>query len=170
MMPYKNTKVKVRSPDGDIDFFQIVAGVLLGNTIAPYLFIICLVYVLQTSIDLMKENGFILEKASSRRYPAQTITDADYVVDIALLTNTPAQAESLLHSLEKASGGISLHVNADKTKCMSFNQNQKGDISTLKGDSLKLVDKFTYLRSSASSTENDINTWLAKAWSAVNRF
>ena len=28
MMLYKNTKVKVRSPDGDTDFFEIVAGVL----------------------------------------------------------------------------------------------------------------------------------------------
>ena len=28
MMLYKNTKVKVRSPDGDTDFFDISAGVL----------------------------------------------------------------------------------------------------------------------------------------------
>ena len=27
MILYKNTKVKVRSPDGDIDYFNIVAGV-----------------------------------------------------------------------------------------------------------------------------------------------
>ena len=42
-----------------------------------YLFIICLDYVLRTSLDLMKENGFQLAKERSRRYPAQTITDAD---------------------------------------------------------------------------------------------
>ena len=46
---------------------------------------------------------------------------------------------------------------------------QTGDISTLNDRSLKLVDKFTYLRSSVSSTETDINTWLAKAWTATNR-
>ena len=34
---------------------------------------------------------------------------------------------------------------------------------------LKLVDKFSYLVSSVSSTENDINTWLAKAWTAIDR-
>ena len=28
MMLYKNTKVEVRSPDGDTDYFDIVAGVL----------------------------------------------------------------------------------------------------------------------------------------------
>ena len=46
MMLYRNPKVKVRSLDGDIDFFDIVAGVLQGDTLAPYLFIICLDYIL----------------------------------------------------------------------------------------------------------------------------
>ena len=38
---YRNTKVKVRSPHGDAEYFDIVAGVLQGDTLAPYLFIIC---------------------------------------------------------------------------------------------------------------------------------
>ena len=42
MILHKNTKVKVRSPDGDTDFFDIVVGVLQRNTLAPYLFIICI--------------------------------------------------------------------------------------------------------------------------------
>ena len=99
MMLYRNTIVKVRSLDGDADYFDIVAGVLQGDTLAPYLFIICLDYVLRTSIDKIKENGFKLTKRS-RRYPAKTITDADYTDDIALLANAPTQAKTLLHSLE----------------------------------------------------------------------
>ena len=163
---YRNTKVKVRSPDGDTEYFDIVAGVLQGDTLAPY-FIICLDYVLRTSIDNIRENGFVLTKKRSRRYPAKTITDADYADDIALLANTPNQAETLLHSLERAAAGIGLHVNAHKTEFMCFNQ--KGDISTLDGTSLKLVDKFTYLGSSVSSTEKDIDTRLTKAWTALDR-
>ena len=46
---------------------------------------------------------------------------------------------------------------------------QTGDISTLDGTSLKLVDKFTYPGSSVSSTEKDIDTWLTKAWTAIDR-
>ena len=156
MIPYKNTKVNVCSPDGDTDHFDIAAGVLQGDTFASYLFIICLDDVLRMPIDLMKENGFKLEKERSRRYPTQTITDADYANDIALLANSPAQAEFMIHSLEQAAGGIGLHVNADKTEYMYFNQ--RGDISTLKSGPLKLVDKFNYLGSSVSSTENDIKT------------
>ena len=164
---YRNTKVKVRSPDGDTEYFDIVAGVLQGDTLAPYLFIICLDYVLKTSIDKIKENGFELTKKRSRRYPATTITDADYADDIAILANTPDQAETLLHSLERAAASIGLHVNAHKTEYMCYNQT--GDISTLEGTPLKLVDKFTYLGSSVESTEKDIETRLTKAWTAINR-
>ena len=148
-------------------YFDIVAGVLQGDTLAPYLFIICLDYVLRTSIDKIKENGFELTKKRSRRYPAKTITDANYADNIAILANKPDQAKTLLHSLERAAAGISLHVNAHKTEYMCFNQT--GDISTLDGSFLKLVDKFTYLGSSLSSTEKDIDTQLTKAWTAIDR-
>ena len=47
--------------------------------------------------------------------------------------------------------------------------NQSGDISTQDGASLKLVDKFTHLGSSVSSTEKDIDTRLTKAWIAIDR-
>ena len=53
MMLHKNTKVKVRSPDGDTDYIDIVTGVLQGGTLAPYLFIICLDNVPRTYIDLI---------------------------------------------------------------------------------------------------------------------
>ena len=99
-MPYKNTKVKVCSPDGDTDYFDIVAGVLQGYSLAPYLFIICLDYALRTSINIMKVNGFKLAKERGRRYPAQSITDADYADDIALLANIPTQAKNKLYGLE----------------------------------------------------------------------
>ena len=69
--------------------------------------------------------------------------------------------------MERAAAGIGLQVNAHKTEYMCYNQ--KGDISTQDGTSLNLVDKFTYIGSSASSTEKDIDTRLTKAWTAVDR-
>ena len=150
MILYRNTKVNIRSP-----YFDIVAGVLQGDALAPYLFIICL------------EHRSIKSKKRSRRYPAKTITDTNYIDNIALLANAPAQAETLLYSMERAAIGISLRVNAHKMEYTCFNQTS--NISTLNGSSLKLVDEFTYLGSSVSSTETDINTRLTKAWTAINR-
>ena len=86
--------------------------------------------------------------------------------DIAILANTLKQDETQLHSLEQAAAGIGLQINAHKTEYMCFNQ--AGDISTWDGTSLKLVDKFTYLGSSVSSTEKDIDTWLTKTWTAID--
>ena len=122
---------------------------------------------LRTSIDKIRENGFELTKKRSRRHPAKTITDTDYADDIAILANTHNQAETLLHSLERAASGIGLHVNAHKTEYMCYNQT--GDISTLEGTSLKLVEKFNYLGNSVSSTKKDIDTRLKKAWTAIDR-
>ena len=69
--------------------------------------------------------------------------------------------------LERAAASIGLHANAHKTEYMCYNQT--GDISTLDRTPLKLVNKFTYLGSSVSSTEKDIDTQLTKAWTAINR-
>ena len=167
MMLYRNIKGKVCSPDGDTDYFDIVAGVLQADTLALYLFIICLDYMLRMSIDKMKDNGFKLTKERSRRYPAQKITHADYANDIALPANAYAHVKTLLHSLEWAAAGIGFHINAHKMEYMYFNQ--RSDISILNCSLLKLVDKFTYLRSSVSSIETDINKRLAKTWTAIDR-
>ena len=72
----------------------------------------------------------------------------------------------ILEDKANATSYPNLHVNAQKTEYMSFNQGD--DISTQVETSLKLVDKFSYLGSSVSSTEKDIDTWLTKAWTAID--
>ena len=56
------------------------------------------IFMLWTSIDLIKENGFTLKKARSRGHSTKTIIEADYADHIGLLANTPAQAGSQLHN------------------------------------------------------------------------
>ena len=107
----------------------------------------------------MKDSGFKLTKERSRRCPARKIAEAYFTDDKAFLVNTPAQTETLLHSLQRAATVIALHVNAHKMEYMCFNQ--RGDISTLNVGSLKLVNKFTFLGSSVSSTATYIITRLA---------
>ena len=80
---------------------------------------------------------------------------------------TPISSSYLCFISYTAGLSIGLYVNAHKTEYMCYNQT--GDISTLEGTPLKLVDKFTYLGSSVESTEKDIETRLTKAWTAINR-
>ena len=119
------------------------------SALFPYMFIICSDYVHQTTINLMRQNGFTLKKSKK------------------LLTSTSTQAESQLHRLEPAAGVIGFHLNADKTKYLCFNK--KSDISILNDNSWKFVEKFRYLGSCISSTESNINMRLAKAWTAIDR-
>ena len=170
MMLYKNMKTMVHSPDGNTDFFDVVSGVLQRNTLEPFIFIIYLDYVLQTSIDLIKESDFSLKKKKkrgrSRQYPTETITDPDYTDDLALFANTSAQAELLLHCLKQASRGIGLNMNSEKTKFKCFKQ--EGAISTLNNKPLKIVNHSTYLGSKISSTESNVTLCIRKTQIAID--
>ena len=80
--------------------------------------------------------------SSWQRKEAEAIMETDYTNHIVLLANTAAQAETLLHSLEWAAAGIGFHVKADKMEYTCFNQ--RGNISTLNGSSLKLVEAVSH--------------------------
>ena len=106
MVLYRNMKVKVRSPDGDTDFFDIVAGFLQGYII----FVYDLPGLCTLNVDRSNKRKLLYAKnGRSRRYPSETTIDANYADDIALLAHTPAQVESWLHSLEQVAVVIDLH-------------------------------------------------------------
>ena len=50
----------------------------------------------------------------------KTMTDVDYIDDLVLLANTPAQAKSQLLSLEQAARGIGLYMNLEKNRVDVF--------------------------------------------------
>ena len=95
------------------------------------------------------------------------MTDTDFTDNLALLTNIPAQAESLLYSLEQAVRSIGLYLNADKTEFMCFSHN--GVMSTFNSKLLKIIDLFTYHSSNISSTESDVNICMRNTWTATDR-
>ena len=73
MFLYKNKKAMFSSPNSDTDFFGITTRVLQGDTLAPFLFIICQDYLLRTSINLMKGNGLIVKKAKVDNIPPKLL-------------------------------------------------------------------------------------------------
>ena len=93
---YSNTEAKVRSPDGETDFFTIHAGVLQGDTLAPFLFIVTLDYAMRTANEGFEDLGFTLsERRSQRIITAVNITDTDFH-DIKFLSNNLKKVQSLL--------------------------------------------------------------------------
>ena len=70
-MPYTNTTVQILFPDGDTEFFEILAGVLQGDTLAPCLFITALDYATRQAVGNESNLGFTLDRSRSRRHPAK---------------------------------------------------------------------------------------------------
>ena len=122
MIMYQDTRSMVCSPDGDTDFFDISAGVLQGDTLAPYIFIICLDYVLRKALDKNNELGFILAKRKSKCFPTMKVTDTDYADDLAVLADVLKDATFLLHSIERTAKEIGLNLSADKTEFIKMRQ------------------------------------------------
>ena len=112
MILYKNTKKVFCLPVGNIDIINIIPGVMHGDTILPY----NLPWLRISTVNRSdKGKWYHAKNARSRWYPTETMTDADYADDLALLANTLAQAESLLHCLDQATGGSGLSVNVNRT-------------------------------------------------------
>ena len=63
-MMYINTTVL--SPDGDVEFFEILAGVPQRDTLAPYLFTIALDYAMRQAVGNVRNLGFTLEGTEGR--------------------------------------------------------------------------------------------------------
>ena len=82
---YRDTQAKVLSPDGETRSFNIHVGVLQGDTLAPYLFVIVLDFVLRRAIAGNEERlGFTLVKRQSKRVKPTVVTDCDFADDIVL--------------------------------------------------------------------------------------
>ena len=161
MTMYKNIQVFVRSLDGDAEFFDIIAGVLQGDTLAPYLFMIVLDYVLR-NLDQNKNLGFTLRKQLSRRqYLAEMLTDADFADDLALLSDKIGNAEKLLKILETAAASVGLYMNTSKTKFIAVNTEET--VTAQNGCDIEHVNDFNYLGSKIISSENDIQMRIGSA-------
>ena len=53
---YEDTRARVLSPDGETDYFEILAGVLQGDTLAPYLFVIMIDYIMRRQLmEMVKD-------------------------------------------------------------------------------------------------------------------
>ena len=102
----------------NLSTFDILAGILQGDTLAPFLFIIVIDYIMRISVNRMKENGLMDQPRKSSRYPALHITDADFADDIALLSDILTNAQQPLSALESAANCTGLHLNETKTECL----------------------------------------------------
>ena len=164
---YHDTMARVKTEDGLTEAFAILAGVLQGDTLAPYLFIIVIDYLMRQALE-GRDVGFTLRRRRSRRHPEVKITDTDYADDLSLISDTIEQAQEFLRSLEGAAEAVGLHLNESKTKFMATGY-EEPSLITSSGRQLEWVEDFVYLGAHLQSTEQDLRVRKAKAWAACHR-
>ncbi|KAJ8353279.1 hypothetical protein SKAU_G00208460 [Synaphobranchus kaupii] len=159
---YTNTKSAVLIDGQETDKFNVNTGVLQGDVLAPFLFIIVIDWIMYNSdIDHL---GFITSLRRSRRKPAVRLSDLEYADDIGLLEDNQASAQEQLNWLSQTAKETGLIINAEKTKFLTRNLT---DVNIdLDGQALDQVNDFQYLGSFVGSTENDFKHRKGKAWAA----
>ena len=145
------------------DRFGVNTGVLQGDVLAPYLFIIVMDYVLANSTK--GEVGIEYQQRKSSRHPARHIADLDFADDIAFIESSIDRASTLLKNLDEHAQATGLIVNCEKTEHLRLNINDTAEL--MLGDkTIKEVDDFKYLGSLIASTSNDVSQRIAKGWTA----
>ena len=121
----EDTSAKVITPDGEMETFSILAGILQGYKLGPYLFVIVIDFIMRKAQNEREENiGFHFRKIQSRRVPPIIVIDMDFADDIALVSDDIKEAEEMLRRVELSAKSIGLSMNTIKTKYMSYKNNQ----------------------------------------------
>ena len=171
---YIGSSASVRTSDGCTDSFELKTGVLQGDTLAPYLFIIALDYILQTALT-DPNIGICIKERKSSRSPARYLIDLTYADDIGLCSKSLAEAQSSLDKLAKIAAEIGLYINRKKTLCLYIHNNDLPPSETphltVGPDQgpIAYTNDFKYLGSYIRSSLTDFKHRKALAWLAIKK-
>ena len=129
-------------------YFEVEAGVLQGDTLAPSLFVIVVDYILRVPIP-DDRIGFMIQKRLCREHLAKYMTDLDFVENIVLLCGSMTNAQTLLTAVEENAAAVDLHINLQKTEYIrigDFSDDNHPALTVSAGDIAEVSD-FRYLRS-----------------------
>ena len=151
--------------DGNIsDPFEVSTGVLQGDVLAPFIFIVLVDYLLKEATAKLN-SGIVTHPRRSRRYPATVLNDLDFADDIALLETIIPQAQVQLNGTAAAAGKLGLIINVPKTEFMTKNCNPHPTLHVY-GEPINHVTDFKYLGSKMASAASDLKRRKALAWCA----
>ena len=147
---YSDTSACVSTELGPTEWFKTTSGVLQGDMLSLYLFIVLLDYALKKT--LQDDVGFGVRKRNGRRHPALYIGVLAYADDICLLAES-IDLKCSLHRLETSDAKIGLSINHIKTKAMHLGQASVRHVRFANGDPKDSCGKFEYLGVPTSNAE-----------------
>ena len=161
---YKNSKSAVMVDGGLSDPFDVTTGVLQGDVLAPFLFVVLVDYLLKKATSQL-DSGVVTHPRRSRRHPAKSLNDLDFADDIALLESSISRAQAQLTKTAEAAADLGLVISAPKTEYMTVNCNPQPALQVY-GDPINHVSDFRYLGSMVASGSSDLKRQKSLAWCA----
>ncbi len=163
--------------------FNVTTGVLQGDVLAPFLFIIVIDYISSQSAGdfgylthkgsnpSSDDSGRVMRSTTRVNNPSRKMNDLAFADDIALLENDADRSQQQLTILCDNAKKVGLEINASKTEQMRRNETTSPPAPqlTVDGKPIAIVDEFKYLGSYMSSTEKDIQSRIGQAWGAFNK-
>ena len=170
--------------------WRVETGVLQGDTLAPFLFVLLLDCILHDSLDATL--GLRLHGAQHQPPPMSTrqrdmvdeskfLTDLDYADDLALLIpGSSANVQQQLRNLEAgaAAANLKLNVGKNKTEIIPALYTQQtfphlplfSPISLSDGRDVTFTTKYTYLGQQPFVPIADFHRRKGLAWSIIHKF
>lgn len=102
---YKDSKAVVFVNGKESEPFNITTGVLQGDVLAPFLFIIVIDHIMRCCEC---QHGWIYRPRRSSRHPDLRINDLDFADDIVLLANSIREACEQLEDLRVEAAEVGL--------------------------------------------------------------
>ena len=161
---YNNSKSAVMVDGNLSDPFEVTTGVLQGDVLAPFLFIMLIDYLMKRATE-DTESGIVTHPRQSRRHPAKFLNDLDFADDIALLESSIPNAQVQLTRTAAAAEHLGLIISVPKTEYMTVNCNPQPSLEVY-GQQISHVSDFKYLGSMMASSISDLNRRKALAWAA----
>jgi hypothetical protein len=154
---YRGSTSQVMTPHGLTDKIRVDRGVLQGDTLAPYLFVLVLDRVLRRALD-DKSWGYCHKVRRSSRSADEFVTDLTYADDIAAVSTTFEDAQAQLTAIANEGKAAGLAINGSKTELLVV-----GDLAaeepertlSLYDNPIKRVTQFVYLGSQIASSKQD---------------
>ena len=161
---YDNSKSAVMVDGNITDSFQVTTGVLQGDVLAPFLFIILIDYLMKKATD-DTTSGVITHPRQPRRHPAVALNDLDFADDIALLESSIPNAQAQLTRTAAVAEQLGLIISVPKTEYMTINCNTQTPLEVY-NQPIKHVTNFKYLGSLMATSTSDLTRRKALAWTA----
>jgi exonuclease III len=170
MALYRDSKAAVVTPDGLTEVFCTTSGVLQGDSLAPFLFVLLLDWVLRTGLP-SNNNGFQLCRRSSSRHPEKRLALLAYADDLVLLANSGDDAQRLVDGLARTAAKIGLRINTKKTEVFTIPSNLPVSLHIPASDSTAAIplpscQAFRYLGGQVPSIREDLRHRRRLAWAA----